>query len=184
MRFFKYLSLFLLFTISFDVSAYWYRQGYTGDRFSTPLEACNKALQSGSGTGGTQQVTNITNTTATCSYMRYGELSTVFLFSPGSSCTAGATRVTSGSYKLSNWANEDELVSLMNQSAAAFAGSSVCANSCIHEFDYTTNTSGDESNPPIVMAGSYKSTAPPAQTPEPSQLTVVPFSTQPPPSPR
>lgn len=164
MRFFKYL-VFIISTI-FSITSY-SAVGIGSENapktFPTFDAACNSLKQQYS--AGRYELTGSGNSRVCGLYNNQSHVYSAWLYGGDSSCTAGATRVTSGSYKLSNWANENELVSLMNQSAAAFAGTSVCANSCIHEFDYTTNTSGDESNPPIVMAGSYKSTAQSCTTP-------------------
>ena len=157
MRFFKYLIFFFLSIFVTSVYSASYKATRSFDSVtstgSTALSACRGI--------GAESASSETSS----GYCYQNGLIIGFWALDSSSCTAGATRVTSGSYRIQNWKNETELFSLMDQSAAAFAGTTVCANSCIHNFDYTTNTSGDESSGYIVMSGSYLSTAQSCTTP-------------------
>lgn len=157
MRFFKYLILILIF-IPFFANAYWYRQGYSHERFPTAQDACIQASESGAGTAGTEQVINITSTQATCTFMRYGSLSTNTIFQVGTSCVAGATNVYSGSVTVQNFKDDSEYLDLTDAAASKFAGTTVCASNCIHSFDYLGNGEGDSVNGPVVFQGKYTST--------------------------
>lgn len=167
MKAFKYLVFFILLLFSLiSISAF--ATEYSRNNvnwFSDPQQACD-TMKGGFGSY-TITTTEYVAPNLCRLYQNQHYIQDAGLLVRGeqTQCKAGATRVTSGSYKLSNWANETELFSLMDQSAAAFAGTTVCANSCIHNFDYTTNTEGDESSGYIVMSGSYLSTAQSCTTP-------------------
>src|SRR5690606_31075829 len=74
------------------------------------------------------------------------------------SCVAGATSVYSGSVTIQNWANQDEWISLNDSALSKFTGTSVCANSCIHSFDFMGGAEGDMDNGPVTFKGRYTST--------------------------
>ncbi|MFW2098663.1 hypothetical protein ACG9ZL_21045, partial [Acinetobacter sp. ULE_I057] len=159
MKFFKYLIFISLSFLSINVFAEdWYVQGYFGTFYPSAEAACQQSLKNGNGTQGTLSV-SISSNQASCTYSRYGSTVTDTVFLKPTECKAGTSNVYSGSVTIQNWKDNDEWLNLNDAMLAKFTGTTVCANSCVHKFDFLGSGEGDATNGPVSFKGKYVSTA-------------------------
>lgn len=154
MKFFKYL-IFLFLLISFQVKADWYvgDLGQSFGIFPTSDAAC-KANRDRFSTSFTYQVEG-----NNCKLFSGGSLYGQYLLVEiEKTCKAGTSSVYSGSVTIQNWKDNDEWLNLNDAMLAKFNGTTVCANSCVHKFDFLGDSTGDATNGPVSFKGKYIST--------------------------
>lgn len=150
MKFFKFLFILSIFTPSISFAAECsYRLVSSPGSYSTMEELCkvkegpdSKPIKSG--------------TSYKCSL--YGNEISVPTGCPATSCIAGATNVYSGSITVQKWKDDSEYLDLTDQAVNSFTGTSVCASSCIHSFDFLGDAEGDALSGPVTFKGKYVST--------------------------
>ncbi|MDN5696245.1 MAG: hypothetical protein L0G61_06070, partial [Staphylococcus equorum] len=165
MKFFKYLIFISLslFSVSAFSAIVWRAEasgGYIATG-STAEAACaglfNLLYPNGSSTyknsGPNSSLTICTYSTSS-SGGRLGDLT-----KSEQQCVAGSSNVYSGSVTIQNWKDNDEWLNLNDAMLAKFTGTTVCANSCVHKFDFLGSGEGDSTNGPVSFKGKYVSTA-------------------------
>lgn len=160
MKFFKYLIFTIFAFLSVNAYSKTVLQEYSSfGSFDSETSAC-AYLVSKSSPGSTYKIETSSPDNRCKVYYSSGNYQLgAWLITTKDECKAGATTVHSGEFVISNWKDDSELESLMNQSYAHFSGSkNICASSCEHKFLSTTNKSGDENSQTIVMTGTFVST--------------------------
>ena len=148
------MKIFLLFLLSlFPLSSFaatcaFYVVGSPQNTWPSAQDLCTPKLNSSniaSFSGGTwkcSKTSHVIATTGDCS----------------GSCVAGATYVYSGSVTIQNWSDDSEYLDLTEKAAQKFSGTSICASSCIHSYDFLGDGEGDLEKGPITFSGRYTST--------------------------
>ncbi|MFW1646204.1 hypothetical protein [Acinetobacter guillouiae] len=158
MKFFKYLIFTsLLFSTTSFAGYYASIVGYPKvGPFDTRAQAC-------SGLVGTQSpFGKVVSTKLEGNDCSYSNGSNSYLASTSfeqDTCKVGASNVYSGSVTIQNWKDNDEWLNLNDAMLAKFTGTTVCANSCVHKFDFLGSGEGDATNGPVSFKGKYVSTA-------------------------
>lgn len=160
MKFFKYLifTIFSFLSLNAFAATYEYRASNSvviGEWMSTPELACKNF---------------IAKWAPSAPYVRSSEAECVYKTTDGdrgasiqkrelqTTCTAGSSSVYSGAVTVQNWKNNDEWLNLNDAALAKFTGTTVCANSCVHKFDFLGGGEGDAENGPVTFKGRYIST--------------------------
>ncbi|MFW2172541.1 hypothetical protein ACG95N_03285 [Acinetobacter guillouiae] len=160
MKFFKYL-IFTIF-VFFTVNAYskTVLQEYSSfGSFDSEISAC-AYLVSKSSSGSTYKIETSSPYNRCSVYNSSGNYQLgAWLITTKDECKAGSSNVYSGSVTIQNWKDNDEWLNLNDAMLAKFTGTTVCANSCVHKFDFLGSGEGDSTNGPVSFKGKYVSTA-------------------------
>ena len=157
MNFFKYLIFLSIFISSF-ARADWTLSGYASGTYKTKEETCSAFMSKYTNQGVTKY--QITSDGLRCVLIDSsgGAFLSAYFQEVETVCKAGASNVYSGSVTIQNWKDNDEWLNLNDALMAKYAGTTVCANSCVHKFDYLGSGEGDATNGPVSFKGKYTST--------------------------
>lgn len=157
MKFFKYLIFLFIFISSF-AKADWTLSGYASGTYKTKEETCAAFLAKYTSSGASRYQISSTGDRCFLIDSNGGSFLMAYFQEVESVCKAGASNVYSGSVTIQNWKDNDEWLNLNDALMAKYAGTSVCANSCVHKFDYLGSGEGDATNGPVSFKGKYVST--------------------------
>ena len=160
----KYFLPFLFITPAF--AGDWYSSSFPSDFFDTPELAASfnyKNLKNPN----LHHCEKVSDTRYTCFYVSsntQGYSGGLPIYKRASSCVANATFVKSGTYVIQNWRGDQEYQDLNAQAFNFFSGSTICASSCIHSFDFLTDKEGttsklvDDGTGHVTFTGRFTST--------------------------
>ncbi|TNL41159.1 methyl-accepting chemotaxis protein [Acinetobacter bereziniae] len=160
MKFFKYLIFTIFVFLSVNAYSKTVLQEYPNKgSFDSEASAC-QALASSSGPTYTYQIESSSPYNRCRVFNSAGTYQLgAWLVTTKDECKAGASNVYSGSVTIQNWKDNDEWLNLNDAMLAKFTGTTVCANSCVHKFDFLGSGEGDSVNGPVSFKGKYVSTA-------------------------
>lgn len=157
MNFFKYLIFISIFISSF-ANADWTLSGYASGTYKTKEETCSAFLAKYTSSGASKYQISSTGDRCFLIDSNGGSFLMAYFQEVETVCKAGASSVYSGSVTIQNWKDNDEWLNLNDAMLAKFNGTTVCANSCVHKFDFLGDSTGDATNGPVSFKGKYIST--------------------------